>query len=110
MIARILTLTTCLTLFAAPAFAADTAAKETTLTGRLACSLCVLKDPAAKTCSNVLVVPAAGKEVIYALADNPVAKAYSMKACSAALPVKVTGTVKEGAGRPTLTPTKIEKT
>jgi hypothetical protein len=108
--ARYLTLTAAACLFlSSSALAADAASKEVTLTGRLACEMCVLKKAGAKTCNNVLVVPVAGKEVIYALADNAVAQGWSMKACSAAMPVKVTGTLTESAGKKTIAAAKIEK-
>ncbi|HEY6099607.1 MAG TPA: hypothetical protein VIW03_09265 [Anaeromyxobacter sp.] len=89
--------------------AASAAPGEATVTGRIACAMCVLKLEGARTCTNVLVVAEGGKDVVYALADNPVTKAYEMSACEKAIPVKVTGTVAEKAGKRTITPSKIEK-
>ncbi len=51
----------------------------------------------------------AGKEVVYGLADDAASKAYEMKACEKAIPVKVTGAV-EAAGERTITATRIERT
>jgi len=120
-ITRCLALTAaCAAFLATPALAADAkapakptvkaAAAETTLTGRLACAMCVLKQKDVTTCTNVLVVPEAGKETIYAVTDNKVAQEYSMAACSHALPVKVTGKVSEKDGKKAITPSRIEKT
>jgi hypothetical protein len=85
-------------------------AKPVTVTGKLACAMCILKQPEVKTCTNVLVVPEAGKDVVYALADNAVTKEFTMAACEKTLPVKVTGTLAEPKGKKTITASKIEKT
>jgi hypothetical protein len=109
-IARIIALGVVGTMFlAARVQAADAPAAQVTLTGKLACAMCVLKQKEVKTCTNVLVVNQAGKEVLYSLAENPVVHAYEMAACEKALPVKVTGTVAEKAGKRTLTASRIEK-
>jgi hypothetical protein len=94
---------------AVPALAAADA-KQVTLSGNLACAMCILKQPGVKTCTNVLVVKEKGKDVTYALADNSVTQAFTMAACEKVLPVKATGTVAEAGGKKTLTATKIEKT
>jgi len=94
---------------ATPAPAAE-AGKQVTVTGKLACAMCILKTPGVKTCTNVLVVKEKGKDVIYALADNAVTQPLVMAACEKVLPVKVTGTVAEAGGKKTITATKIEKT
>jgi hypothetical protein len=94
---------------ATSAQAAD-AGQQVTVTGKLACAMCILKQADAKSCKNVLVASEGGKAVLYALADNEVAKAYTMAACEKTLPVKVTGTVTEAAGKKTITATKVEKT
>ena len=86
------------------------AGKQVTLSGNLACALCILKQPGVKTCTNVLVVKEQGKDVTYALADNSVTQAFTMAACEKVLPVKATGTVTEAGGKKTLTASKIEKT
>jgi hypothetical protein len=96
------------------AFAASTpaaeVAKEVTVTGKLACAMCILKQADVKTCTNVVVAKEAGKDVTYALADNAVAKEFLMAACEKTLPVKVTGTLAEPKGKKTITASKIEKT
>lgn len=89
---------------------AEVAPASVTLTGKIACASCILKLKDVKTCTNVLVVQEQGKDVLYALAENAVTKAYDMAACEKAIPVKVTGTVTERAGNRTITPAKIEKT
>ncbi len=94
---------------AAPAPAAD-AAKPAVLSGNLACAMCILKQKDVKSCTNVLVVKEGGQEVIYALADNDVTKAFTMAACEKTVAVKVTGTVAMAGGKKTITATKVEKT
>jgi hypothetical protein len=94
---------------ATPAHAAD-AAKQVTVTGKLACAMCILKTPGVTTCTNVLVVNEGGKDVVYALANNAVTKPLTMAACEKTLPVKVTGTLAEAGGKKTITATKVEKT
>jgi D-arabinose 1-dehydrogenase-like Zn-dependent alcohol dehydrogenase len=94
---------------AASAQAATDAGKQVTVSGKLACAMCILKQKEAKTCKNVLVTTEGGKEVTYALADNAVTKAYVMQACEKTLPVKVTGTLAEEAGKKTITASKIDK-
>lgn len=97
-----------LALLAQAARAADAA--PVTVTGRIACAMCVLKVKGVTTCTNVIVASEAGQEVVYAVADNAVSKAYEMKACEKAIPVKVTGSVKEAAGKRTITATRIDRT
>jgi hypothetical protein len=94
---------------ATPAHGAD-AAKQVTISGNLACAMCILKQKDVKTCTNVVVVKEGGKEVIYALADNDVTKPLTMAACEKTLAVKVTGTVAEAGGKKTITASKVEKT
>ena len=100
----------CAGLLAVAASAQAASAKEVTLTGKLACAMCILKTPGVKSCTNVLVVAEGGKDVVYALADNAVTKPLTMAACEKTLPVKVTGTVAEAAGKKTITASKVEKT
>lgn len=89
---------------------ASDAATKVTVTGKLACAMCILKTPGVKTCTNVVVVKEGGKDVVYGLADNAVTKPLTMAACEKSLPVKVTGTVAEAAGKKTITASTIEKT
>jgi hypothetical protein len=94
---------------AAPAPAAE-AGKQVTISGNLACAMCILKQPGVKTCTNVVVVKEKGQDAIYALTDNAVTQPLTMAACEKVLPVKVTGTVTEAGGKKTITATKVEKT
>jgi hypothetical protein len=111
VLARILgTAAICFAVLAQSARAADPAPGTTTVTGRLACAMCVLKMKDVKSCVNVLVTSEGGKEIVYALAENAVTRAYDMKACEKAVPVKVTGKVTESGGKRTIDPSSIEKT
>ena len=94
---------------ASSAQAAD-AGKPVTISGNLACAMCILKQKDVKTCTNVVVVKEKGQDVIYALTDNAVTKPLTMAACEKTLAVKVTGTVAEAGGKKTITASKIEKT
>jgi hypothetical protein len=109
---RTLAAVACVGLLAAatPAHAAAAAGKRVTITGKLACAMCILKQKDVKTCTNVLVVKEGNQDVIYALADNDVTKPLLMAACEKTLPVKVTGTAAEAAGKKTITASKVEKT
>lgn len=106
---RAVALATCATLLGAAAPALAAAGKQVTVTGKLACAMCILKQPGVTSCTNVVVVKEGGKDVIYALADNEVTKPLAMTACEKTQPVKVTGTVTEAAGKKTITATKVEK-
>jgi hypothetical protein len=97
-------------LVAATSAQAAADAKQVTITGKLACAMCVLKQKDVKSCTNVVVVKEGAKDVIYGLTENDVAKAYTMAACEKTLPVKVTGTVAEAKGKKTITASTIEKT
>lgn len=107
---RAVAIASCVAFLAAAAPAPAEAGKQVTMSGNLACALCILKQPGVKTCTNVLVVKEKGKDVIYALTDNAVTQPLVMSACEKVLPVKVTGTVAEAGGKRTITATKIEKT
>jgi len=96
-----------------PAALAAEPQRPVTLTGKMACALCLLKLKDATSCATVLVVAEAGREVVYALADGPVTRAHDMAACEKAVRVKVTGTVNAAGGagaRRVITPTRIERT
>ena len=95
---------------ASSAQAAADAGKPVTISGNLACAMCILKQKDVKTCTNVVVVKEKGQDVIYALTDNAVTKPLTMAACEKTLAVKVTGTVAEAGGKKTITASKIEKT
>jgi hypothetical protein len=96
-------------LVAATSAQAAADAKQVTITGKLACAMCILKQKDVQTCTNVVVAKEGAKEVVYGLTDNDVAKAYTMAACESTVPVKVTGTVAEAKGKKTITASKIEK-
>jgi len=91
-----------------PASAAE-GAGQVTLTGKIACAMCVLHLKGASDCTNVLVVSEKGRDTIYELTDNEVTKAWDMRACEHAVPVKVTGTVSEQGGKKTMQPSRIAK-
>lgn len=92
-------------LFAASvAFAAD---KEVTLTGAGQCAKCSLGK--ADACQNALVVKKDGKEETYFLTENAVSKAFHSGICSDVKQIKVTGVVKDNAGKKEITASKIEE-
>jgi len=89
------------------ALAADTAAKEVTITGDMVCGKCKLHET--KTCQNVVQVTEDGKTVNYYLKQNDVSKAVHDPVCHGDTEkVTVTGTVEEKDGKKMLTPTKID--
>jgi len=88
---------------------ADGAAKPVTLTGKIACAMCILKQPGVTSCKNVLVVPEGDQTAVYALTENAVTKAYDMAACEKAVPVRVTGTVSGSGTKKAIAASKIEK-
>src|SRR4051812_25901956 len=94
---------TALSFTAAVAFAAD---KEVTLTGTGQCAKCALGKT--ESCQTALVVKTDGKEEVYLLADNAVSKGFHDNVCDSAKAVKVTGVVKETAGKKEITASKIE--
>jgi hypothetical protein len=108
-LARLAAAVACAGLLAATTTAQAAAGKPVTITGKLACAMCILKQKEVKTCTNVVVVKEGGQDVIYALADNDVTKPFVMAACEKTLPVRVTGLVTEAAGKRTITATKVEK-
>jgi hypothetical protein len=107
---RAAAIATCAAFLAVAGPATADAAKQVTVTGKLACAMCILKTPGVTTCTNVLVVNEKGKDVVYALTDNAVTKPLTMAACEKTMPVKVTGTLAEAGGKKTITATKVEKT
>jgi hypothetical protein len=94
-------------LVASVALAADT--KPTTLTGKIACEMCILKHKEAKGCNNVFVADEGGKSVEYKLADTPALKEYQHGACEKSIAVRITGTVSGSGATKTLTAEKVEK-
>ena len=86
--------------------AADSASKETTITGTMVCAKCTLHET--KTCQNVVQVEKDGKTVNYYLQHNDVSKAAHDPICGGSSEkVTATGTVTEKDGKETMTPSKI---
>src|SRR5258707_9726235 len=93
--------------FVTPTFAKDDDAKEVKLKGTAVCAKCELKET--EKCQDALKVKEDGKEVVYLLADNEVAKKFHGKVCKAPKDdVTVVGTVSEKDGKKIITATKIE--
>jgi hypothetical protein len=93
--------------FTINAFAEDTAAKETSITGNMVCGKCTLHET--EKCQNVVQVMEDGKTVNYYLKQNAVSKKEHAAVCHGNTEkVTVTGTVAEKDGKKTLTPTKID--
>ncbi len=92
---------------ASVALAAD--AKPTTLTGKIACEMCVLKHKEAKACNNVFVAEEGGKSVEYRLADTAAVKAFQHGACEKPVAVRITGTVSGTGAAKTIAAEKVEK-
>ena len=89
-----------------PTFAKDDA-KEVTLKGTAVCAKCELKET--DKCQDALKVKEDGKDVVYLLADNAVAKKFHKTICQAPKEdVTVIGTVSEKDGKKIITATKIE--
>lgn len=87
--------------------AADSASKETTITGNMVCGKCTLH--ITDKCQNVVQVMKDGKTVNYFLEMNDVSKAAHDPICSGdSEKVTVTGTVTEKDGKEMMTPTKID--
>lgn len=89
--------------FAAAAAVAD---KEVTLVGDGQCAKCSLSQ--ASECANALVVKQDGKDVTYFFAANAVSKGFHSNICTDVKQIKVTGIVKDSAGRKEITASKIE--
>lgn len=84
-------------------FAAE---KEVTLTGMGQCAKCSLM--LTSDCQNALVVKNAGKDEVYLLTENDVSKKFHDNVCTGAAEIKVTGVVKDVAGKKEITASKIE--
>lgn len=82
------------------------AENEVTLVGDAQCAKCSLGQT--PECANAMVVKQDGKDVTYFIADNAVSKDLHDKICTEVKPVKITGVVKETAGRKEITAAKIE--
>ncbi|MDB5171924.1 MAG: hypothetical protein JWO87_3898 [Phycisphaerales bacterium] len=90
----------------APAFAKEDA-KEVKLKGTAVCAKCELKET--EKCQDALKVKEDGKEVVYLLTDNAVAKKFHGTICKTTKEdVTVTGTVSEKDGKKIITATKID--
>lgn len=81
--------------------------KEVTLTGKIACGRCSLKE--AKTCQNVILVKEGDKTVNYYLLDKGAGESYHSEICgSGQKDGRVIGTVSEKDGKKWITPKKVE--
>ena len=91
----------------AAAKAETKAAGEVTLKGDMVCAKCALKQ--SEKCQNVLKVAEGGKETLYHLEHNQIAKDNHEMVCSGApKPATVTGKVKEAGGKKLLTASSIK--
>jgi hypothetical protein len=86
------------------ALAADPA--PVTLVGEGQCAKCSLGK--SDTCQNVVVVTKDGKEQVYYLAQNALSQKFHDNLCTDTREIKVTGVVKETAGKMEITATSIE--
>lgn len=94
---------------AKPAKAAKAAkgeAGDVTLSGEMMCGKCVLKK--AEACQNVLKVTNGGKETLYWLEHNTVAKENHGQVCGGSAKATVKGKVADKDGKKVLTPTEIK--
>ena len=89
------------------AWAAQAADAPVTLTGKIACAHCTLKEPGVKDCQDVLVVEGenAGK---YYLVQNDALKKFG-HTCRGYKAARVTGVVTEKDGKKWIEATSIEK-
>jgi hypothetical protein len=82
-------------------------AADKTIKGDALCAKCELKE--AKACQAAIRVKEGNKTVVYYADQNQVAKDFHDKICSATVPVKATGEVKEVDGKKHITLAKIEE-
>jgi hypothetical protein len=87
-------------------FAAAEKPKETTFVGKGQCAKCALHQ--ADECQNTITVSENGKDQLYYLTANNVSEDFHDEICKGPKQIKVTGTVKEVAGKKEITPSKIE--
>jgi hypothetical protein len=80
--------------------------EKKTLTGEALCLKCELKK--SRTCQNAVRVSVDGKDVIYALDQNKVSRAFHSKVCQSTIKVIAEGTVAEINGKLEFTASKIE--
>jgi hypothetical protein len=83
------------------------AEKEVTLVGTVQCAKCDLSQT--DSCQSVLAVKRGEKDEIYYLTANVASKAFHDGTCSGLPKVKVTGVVKETAGKKEITASKVEE-
>ncbi len=96
------------TLILALGVASAAFAAEVTLTGKVACAKCTLKNAGAKECADVLVVPGekGAAATQYYVVKNDVAKGFGHQ-CSGEKAATVTGAVAEKDGKMWITPSKM---
>src|SRR4051812_42082751 len=80
--------------------------KDVTLTGKVVCAKCGLKQT--KKCANAIQVKEGGKEVVYLFLDKGMAEDYHESVCgSEGKDGTVTGVVSEKDGKKWITPKKV---
>ena len=89
-----------LTLYAVPAD------KTVTITGSAACAKCTLQET--KDCQATVTAKEDGKDVMYYLQNNDVAKKFGKQFCKDRKNVKVTGSVQKVGDKLELIPTEME--
>ena len=81
--------------------------REVTLTGKIMCAKCELKQ--ASKCQTVIKVNEGGKEVVYWFKDKGKAEDYHEEVCGGGVKEgTVTGTVTTKDGKKWITPKKVE--
>lgn len=93
-------------LTASSLFATDNATTPVTLVGEGQCAKCSLG--LTKSCQTALVVKQDGKEQTYFLVDNDVSRKFHHEVCTDSKQIKVTGVVKDVAGKKEITASSIE--
>lgn len=91
---------------ASTAFAAEAKTTEVTVVGKGQCAKCALHQ--ADDCQNTITVSEGGKDQLYYLAENDVSKDFHDQICKGPKQIKVTGAIKEVAGKKEITASKIE--
>jgi len=104
---RIATVLSLLSVLAVVAGLAQAGDKEVTLTGKITCARCELKET--PKCTTAIRVQEGGKTVTYYFADKGAAEEYHEAVCgSGQKDGKVTGTVAVKDGKKWITPKKVE--
>jgi len=88
-----------------PVAATAAEAKETTLTGEIACGKCAFNQE--KECHTAIRVKEAGKDVVY-LFEGDADKKHHAEICKTTKQGTVTGAVSEKDGKKWIKPSKVE--